>query len=257
MKIALLGDGRMGAAVAAEAMAAGHTVTARLGRVALQEEPGVVAARLGAAEVAVDFSVGEQVARSVEVAAAAGVDLVIGTTGWDAEHVDLHAVTRVGRGVVHGSNFSLGVHLFLHLVRQAVLLVDGVDGYDMHVVETHHRHKRDRPSGTAVLLAEEILDASVTKTQWMPGPPRGAAEADTLYVTSIRTGEVPGTHVVGVEGPHDRMEIRHDAHGRTGFARGAVRAAEWIQGKTGVFPFQEVVADLLDRRQAVEQEEER
>lgn len=248
MRIALLGDGRMGAEVATAAEAAGHRIAARLGRGALTGADADVAALLADADVAVDFSVAEQVPRSVRAAAAAGIGLVIGTTGWRADDVDFSALLDAGRGVVHGSNFSLGVHLFLRLAREAARMSVALGDYDVHVEEIHHRHKRDHPSGTAISIAETLLGARDDRVRWEAGPPDGPPDPKVLYVTSVRTGEVPGSHIIGFEGPHDRFELRHDARSRAGFAQGAVRAAEWIEGRRGVHTFDEVVSDLLDSR---------
>jgi len=248
MKIALLGTGRMGSEVAAAAAEDGHEVVARLGRMELSLLSDDAAGRIAGADVAVDFTVAEQVPRSVELAARAGVDLVVGTTGWHPHEIDFRVLTDAGHGVVYGHNFSLGVHVFVRLAREAARLADAVGGYDAHVDEIHHRHKSDHPSGTALHLAHEILPELRDKKRLSDGPPEGVADPETLYVTSVRTGEVPGIHVVGLEGGHDRLELRHEARSRSGFARGAVAGAEWIHGRGGVHTFDEVVADLLDRR---------
>jgi 4-hydroxy-tetrahydrodipicolinate reductase len=248
MRIALLGIGRMGAEVDAAAAAAGHTVVASLARAAMDVSDEELAARLSDAEVAVDFSVAQQVPRSVRAAVLAGVDLVVGTTGWSPNEVDFSAVQRAGHGVVYASNFSLGIHVFLRLAREAARLAGAAGGYDVHVDEVHHRHKRDHPSGTAIRVAETLLGELGAKVRWAPGPPDGPSDPDVLYVTSVRAGDVPGTHVIGFEGADDRMELRHEASSRAGFAQGAVRSAEWIHGRVGVHTFEEVVADLLDGR---------
>jgi len=248
VKIAVVGYGRMGHAVEAEARAAGHEVVARFD----PNEPGAeapsLAEALADADVAVDFTVAGQVAGTAAAAAEAGVGLVVGTTGWgeDAAAALRGASARIG--VVHGPNFSEGVHLFLRLAREAARLADAVGGYDVHVHETHHRHKRDHPSGTARRIADVLVDALSSKERWRAGPPEEIAEPDTLYVTSTRAGEVPGIHVVGIEGIRDRIELRHEAGGREGFARGAVRAAEWVRGRRGLFTFEQMMDDLLAER---------
>jgi 4-hydroxy-tetrahydrodipicolinate reductase len=245
LTLALLGTGRMGESVEAEARRVGHRVGPRLGREELARGPDAVAAALEGADVAIEFTHADQVPASVEAAARAGVDLVVGTTGWSREDVRLERVAEAGRGLVHAPNFSLGVHVFLELARAAARLVDGVGGYDVHVHETHHRFKRDHPSGTAIRVAETLLDGLSAKDRWEPAPPEDAPEEEVLYVSSARAGHVPGTHVVGLEGVFDRLELRHEARGREGFAQGAVRAAGWIHGRTGVYTFREVVEDLL------------
>jgi 4-hydroxy-tetrahydrodipicolinate reductase len=245
LTLALLGTGRMGLAVASAAESAGHTVGPRLGRAALAAGPDDVAEALQGSDVAIDFTHADQVPASVEAAAKAGVALVVGTTGWSADAAGLERVSDAGRGVVHGPNFSLGVHLFVQLAREAARLADAVGGYDVHLDEAHHRFKKDHPSGTAIRVAETLLEELSDKDRWELGPFEGAARDDTLYVTSARAGHIPGTHAVGLEGLHDRLELRHEARGREGFAQGAVRAAEWVARRTGIFTFEEVVDDLL------------
>jgi 4-hydroxy-tetrahydrodipicolinate reductase len=244
VRIALVGYGRMGKAVEAEALAADHEVVARLGRPELGASEAELVGALAGADVAIDFSVGAQVARTVSAARTAGADLVIGTTGLDAAAAEaIEGAHDIG--LVHGPNFSVGVHVFFRLAREAARLVDAAGGYDVYVQEAHHRHKRDHPSGTARRLADILVAGLGEKTEWKEGPPQGIPDPATLYVDTIRAGEVPGTHVVGIEGPDDRLEVRHEARGREGFARGAIRAAEWIHGREGVFTFADVMDDLL------------
>lgn len=245
LTLALLGTGRMGEAVEVAAERAGHRVGPRLGREELDGGPEAVAGALHGVDVAIDFTHGDQVPASVAAAARAGVALVIGTTGWSPDEAGLDRVEGAGRGVVHGPNFSLGVHVFLQLAREAARLVDAVGGYDVHLHEAHHRFKKDHPSGTAIRTAETLLGELSGKERWELGPLEGAPREEVLYVTSARAGHVPGTHVVGMEGVWDRLELRHEARGREGFAQGAVRAAEWVRERTGVFTFREVVEDLL------------
>jgi len=235
----------MGHAVEVEARAAGHQVVARFDPNQPSADAGSLADALDRADVAVDFTVAAEVAGTAAAAAGAGVGLVVGTTGW-GEETDA-ALREAGRdvGIVYGPNFSEGVHVFLRLAREAARLVDALGSYDVHLHETHHRHKRDHPSGTARRIADVLVETLGSKDRWRPGPPDGVADPDTLYVTSARTGEVPGIHVVGLEGAHDGIELRHDARGREGFARGAVRAAEWVLGRRGVYTFEEMMDDLL------------
>lgn len=238
----------MGRAVEAEAGAAGHHVVARFDPLEASAEATTLADALSGADVAVDFSVAEEVAGTAAAAAAAGVDLVVGTTGWGEETLRALRAAAADIGIVHAPNFSEGVHVFLRLAQEAGRLADAVGGYDVSIHEVHHRHKRDHPSGTARRIAEVLVDALSSKHRWRPGPPEGAADPETLYVTSARTGEVPGIHVIGIEGSHDRIELRHEAGGREGFARGAVRAAEWVRGRRGLFTFEYVMDELVSER---------
>lgn len=245
MKIALVGYGRMGQAVETQAEARGHEIVARLGRDALESTPEELARRLEDADTAIDFTVGSLVPKIVQAAALAGTDLATGTTGLgDEAHEAMRAAQDIG--IVHGPNFSIGVHLFFRMSRDAARLMDRVGGYDAHIHEAHHRHKRDHPSGTAWRLADLLVEELGDKARWAAGAPDGPADEGTLYVTSTRAGEIPGTHTIGFEGPHDGIELTHHAHGRDGFASGAVRAAEWIHGKAGVFTFTDVMDRILD-----------
>lgn len=243
MQIALLGYGRMGRAVEAVARERGHEMTLTIRAADAPEVGGdELDARLETADVAVDFSTASAVPAHTAWAARAGVDLVVGTTGWEASRDEVLALAREGGiGFLHAPNFSLGAQLLFRLAAVAGSLAAS-GGYDVHVLETHHRHKADRPSGTALRLAEILTEALPEER----GEGDGPADPGPPSVTSIRVGESPGVHVVGLEGPEDRLELRHEARGRRGFARGAVEAAEWLRGRTGVF----TLDDLLDERLA-------
>lgn len=244
MNIALVGYGRMGHAVEDLAVERGHRIVARIGR-----NDALGPGALEGADVAVEFTRPDAAIENLRRIADAGVNAVVGTTGWYRRLDEARAVTeRAGTGTVHASNFSLGVHVLFQMARRLGHLVDRLDEYDVHVHEAHHRHKVDHPSGTARRLAEILLETVGRKERWAEGPPRGAADPSTLQVTSVRAGEIPGTHVVGMEGPDDRLELRHEARGRSGFARGAVIAAEWVQGQVGFYSFDDVLADLLEHR---------
>jgi 4-hydroxy-tetrahydrodipicolinate reductase len=173
--------------------------------------------------------------------------VVCGTTGWyDALPRVRAAVDAAGTGLVYAPNFSLGVALFSRLVRDAARRVDALDDYDVFLHEAHHRHKADHPSGTARALADDVVRAMNRKRDWREGPSTGTADAGTLWVSVTRAGEIPGTHVFGLEGPDDRLELRHEARGRSGFARGALEAARWIHGRTGVFTLDDLLADRFE-----------
>lgn len=241
MRIALVGYGRMGRTVEALAAQAGHEIVARLGR---DDEPGRDS--LAGADVAIEFTTPDAALDNVRKVAGAGVDLVVGTTGWYDRLEEVRAaVERAGTGLVWAPNFSLGVHLFFRAARGLARLAEPFEAYDVHVHEAHHRHKVDHPSGTARRLAEILVEELTRKEDWSEGPPEGQADPGTLWVTSSRAGEIPGTHVVGIEGPDDRIELRHDARGRTGFARGALTAASWIRGRRGVHSIDEMLAERL------------
>lgn len=244
MKVALVGYGKMGRAIEAVALDEGHEVVARLGR-----DDAITPESLRGAEVGFEFTRPEAAPGNAAALARAGVDQVVGTTGW-TEQVDVvrEAVEASGTGMVWAPNFSLGVQLVFRLARELGRLVEGVRGvepYDVHVHEAHHRHKVDHPSGTARRLAEILLEELSSKEAWIRGAGEGAPDPASLLVTSTRAGEIAGTHFVGVEGRDDRIELRHEARGRSGFARGAVAAGEWIRGRRGVHDIDAMLTDLL------------
>lgn len=248
MRIALIGYGRMGRSVEEVAGSAGHQIVARLRSADNRDSQGLTEERLGGAEVGIDFTEPDAVTANIEGAAAVGLDLVVGTTGWYDQLDRMRDVIReAGTGLIYAPNFSLGTQIFFRLARAAGRLIDRLQGYDVFVLESHHRHKLDHPSGTARRLAEILLAEVSTKTRWEQAPGVGPAEPDVLQVGSIRAGENPGLHVVGVEGRDDQIELRHQARGRSGFARGAVMAAEWVHGRRGVFTIDDMLAEKLGR----------
>jgi 4-hydroxy-tetrahydrodipicolinate reductase len=184
----------------------------------------------------------------VELCVEAGLPIVIGTTGWDSA---LEKIRRIiddaGIGCVIGSNFSVGVNLFLQIVREASKMVSDA-GYDAYIVEAHHRGKKDFPSGTALRISEAVLSGLKSKTKVVSELPRGEAiSPDTLLISSIRAGAITGTHTVGFDSDEDSIELTHHAKNRRGFASGAVRAAEWIVGKKGLYRFEEHIKEILER----------
>lgn len=240
MKIALVGYGRMGRAVEAAARARGDEVVARLGR----GDP-LNATALAGADVAIEFTRPEAAAANVRRLVEAGVDVVSGTTGWTPDDPAWRAaVEATGRGVLVAPNFSLGVGFFHRLVRAAARLAAGAPAYDVYLHDAHHRQKRDHPSGTARLLAESLVELLPSKDRWQVAPPAGRADPAVLYLSVTRAGEIAGTHRVCFEGAHDRVELVHEAKDRSGFAEGAVEAARWLRGRSGVH----TLGDWLDDR---------
>jgi len=244
MKLALVGYGKMGRAVENVAIGRGHEVVARIDPTLDTQNIG--AETLGGAEVAIEFTVPDAAVDNITALATAGVDVVVGTTGWHERLHDAEAVVNAaGTGMIHAFNFSLGVNLFLRLTRIAGKMADALGEYDVHIREAHHRHKVDHPSGTAITLADILIAELARKETWSATLPDGAPHPQVLYIASERVGETAGTHLVGLEGPDDRIELRHEARSRAGFARGAVAGAEWIQGRSGVFTLDDMLAETF------------
>ncbi|HEV8430138.1 MAG TPA: dihydrodipicolinate reductase C-terminal domain-containing protein [Pyrinomonadaceae bacterium] len=228
MKIALIGYGVMGQLVAAEARKAGDEVGA-----VFTSKENLLTQKLPGHDVAIDFSVGEAVLKNIEACARARVPLVEGTTGWKQHESTAKQIVDENSGaMVYGANFSIGVNLFYRIVKHAASLFAAVDGYAPFIEEAHHSRKRDAPSGTALKLRDFMSEYL--------GP--------DIPTSSTRAGYIPGTHCVGFDSEADQVLLTHTARSRQGFASGAIVAAHWIAGRTGVFEFGEVIEEILDRR---------
>ncbi len=247
LTLGLIGYGRMGHEIEAAAQTAGHRVVVTLDIADNADGDGITSATFDGVDVAIEFSQPDAVLANIRKAAAIDLPLVVGTTGWDA---DLDEAKRLvdehNAALVHGANFSIGANLFFRIVDNAAALFDRFDGYDPYVLEHHHRHKLDAPSGTASRLAELLVDGIERKTSILPGNPEGAIEAGALQVTSVRSGAAFGRHQVGFDSGADFIELVHTARGREGFAEGALMAAQWIVGKKGFFAFADLLDDILD-----------
>jgi len=228
MKIALIGYGVMGQLVAAEARKAGDEIGA-----VFTSKESALTEKLQGHDVAVDFSVGEAVLRNVEACARAKVALVEGTTGWKQhESAARQIIAEHSGAMVYGANFSIGVNVFYRIVKHAASLFAAVEGYAPFIEESHHNRKRDAPSGTALKLRDLMSEHLGLD----------------IPTSSTRAGYIPGTHRVGFDSEADQVLLTHTARSRQGFASGALLAAHWIAGRTGVFEFGEVMDEILDRR---------
>jgi 4-hydroxy-tetrahydrodipicolinate reductase len=229
MRLAIIGDGKMGQAIAALAAERGDVVTALVGLDGNEGGAGITRERLGDPEVAVEFTEPAAAAANALACIRAGVPIVVGTTGWyDALERVTTEVHASGGAMFWSPNFSVGVAVLMAAVETAARAVRVIGGFDAHLIETHHAGKKDRPSGTAAALAERAAEA------------RGEAVA----VTSVRTGHVPGTHEVLFDAPFEQLRLVHEARDRRVFADGALRAAAWLRGRRGVFTMRDVVGAI-------------
>ena len=226
MRVALIGYGAMGQLVAAEARKAGDEV----GAVLTSKDIAHISEKLPGHDVAIDFSIGEAVLGNIEACARAHVPLVEGTTGWKQHEATAQQIVAEHSGaLVYGANFSIGVNLFYRITKQAGALFAAVDGYAPFIEEAHHSRKRDAPSGTALKLRDLMSEHL--------GP--------DIPTASTRAGYIPGTHRVGFDSEADQILLTHTARSRQGFASGALLAAHWIRGRTGVFEFGEVIEEII------------
>jgi 4-hydroxy-tetrahydrodipicolinate reductase len=229
MKLALIGRGAMGQLVERLAREGGHEVATVLGSRESEFRAEELAEILGGHDAAIDFTVAEAVPRHAEACALARVPLVEGTTGWHAQLEEVRRTIGQARGaLIYGANFSVGVNLFYRVVAHAAELFRGFD-YAAFVEEAHHSRKRDAPSGTGLRLRDILAEAYDAE----------------IPVASTRAGHIPGTHRVGFDSAADTVTLTHTARSREGFAAGALVAARWIQGKTGVYEFSETLDEML------------
>jgi 4-hydroxy-tetrahydrodipicolinate reductase len=233
MRIALIGHGAMGQLVEAGARKAGDEAGVVLSSKHSTLSVEQVAEKLRGHDVAVDFTVGDAVLKNVEACARARVALVEGTTGWKQHEPTAKQIMWEHSGaMVHGANFSIGVNLFYRIAKQAAALFSAVDGYAPFIEEAHHNRKRDAPSGTALKLRDLMSEHL--------GP--------DIPTSSTRAGYIPGTHRVGFDSEADQILLTHTARSRQGFANGALLAAHWIVGRTGVFEFEQVIEEIIAQK---------
>ena len=248
MKLILLGRGRMGTELARLAEDRGHDVLLALDRSDWANVPMTSegCAELPDADAVIDFTGPEEVLTNLRRTVGCGIPIVVGTTGWQGHLRQVEAMIRESGGaLVYGSNFSLGMTLFRRLVVAAAALFDEFDEFDPYLVEHHHREKADAPSGTAITLAEVLVDRIRRKTRTVYEMPAGKLDSHDLHVTSVRAGAEFGRHTVGFDGPFDAVTLEHRSRGRTAFASGALLAAQLVQGRTGVHRFGSLVEEML------------
>jgi len=198
-------------------------------------------------DVAIDFTQPDTVLNNVKTLADMKKNIVIGTTGWEKDFDTVSNIIKQNNiGLIFGSNFSIGMQLFMRITENAAKLINNIDDYDIFLHEIHHNMKKDSPSGTAISLANLILQNVRSKVGILSSTSDGVIPANLLHVTSTRGGKIPGTHTVFVDSEADTIEFTHRTKNRTGFASGAVAAAKWIAGKTGIFDFSDVFDDIIN-----------
>jgi len=244
MNIALIGYGKMGQIIERFAIERGHEIVLKI---SVDNQEDLTAANLKKADIAIDFSTPDAAINNIYMCFDANVPLVVGTTGWygQLQEIKNECLSR-NNSLLYGSNFSIGVNLFFHINEVLAKVMNNYPAYDVQVEEIHHTQKLDSPSGTAMTLAEGIIEQLDRKNEWLnelDGSVSGdVLKADQLLIASERIENVPGTHTVIYSSEVDEIEIKHTAHNRAGFALGAVVAAEWLQHKQGFFN----IADIFN-----------
>jgi 4-hydroxy-tetrahydrodipicolinate reductase len=235
MKIAILGYGKMGKEIEKIALSRGNDVVLKIGEDNLSD---LTKENLSRADVAIEFSTPHTAFDNIQLCFEAGVPVVVGTTGWLDKINDCIQQTESGKGLFYASNFSVGVNVFFEINKKLASLMAPYNDYKVEMEEVHHTQKLDSPSGTAITLAEGIIDHLPRVTNWVN---EETVSENELGIVSKRIEKVPGTHIVTYENDIDEIYIKHTAHNRKGFALGAVLAAEFMKDKSGFYG----MSDLL------------
>lgn len=240
MKIALIGYGKMGKMIEGIALERGNIITCRIDR-DNQEDFDSEAFR--GSDVAIEFSTPATAVANLERCFAAGIPVVCGTTGWTDRLDEMkRRCDEAGGALMWASNYSVGVNIFMALNRFLARIMAGFPQYTPSITETHHVHKLDHPSGTAITLADQIAGADPQVKGWKE--PDGTVEPGILEISHRREGEVPGIHTITWDSDVDVISMTHSAKSRAGFALGAVMAAEWLAGRQGWHTPGEMLADI-------------
>jgi 4-hydroxy-tetrahydrodipicolinate reductase len=231
MKIAILGYGKMGKAIEQIALQRGHSIVIKV-------DKNTTSYNIKEADAAIDFSIPSVAVTNISNCINNGIPIVSGTTGWLNDYDDMKELAKKKNGAfIYASNFSLGVNIFFELNKTLAKMMSKLSQYNASIEEIHHTQKIDAPSGTAITLAESIIETT-NYNNWKLGE---ADNSTDISIEAKRIDNVPGTHLINYDSQVDSISISHTAHSRDGFALGAVIAAEWLIGKTGVFTMNDVL----------------
>ena len=245
MRIALAGTGQMGQAIARLAGDFQCEVVVTFDSDTSVPEELDQPASLESVDVIIDFTTPQQALSHIERYCRWQLPAVVGTTGWYDDLPQVKSwVKEHGAALLYAPNFSLGVALMVRAIRGSLSLLNKLEEYDPYVHEVHHRRKLDSPSGTGLMLAEELLANIDRKHEISVETQHGKISPNVLHVSSTRVGDVFGEHTVGLDSPYDQVRIEHTAKNREGFAAGALRAAHWLRDRRGLFTLDELLADL-------------
>lgn len=236
LKIALLGYGKMGKAIEEIALQKGYSIILKIG---IDNLDDLTSENIQKADVAIEFSNPESAVKNVLFCLENNVPVLSGTTGWLQNLSMIEDKCREHSGTfLYASNYSIGVNIFFELNKKMVELMKKHTDYNVVMEEVHHTQKMDAPSGTAITLAEQIIEGSDAKSKWVNHAQNAPSE---LSIFSKRIDAVPGTHTVTYTSEIDDIEIKHTAHNRVGFAAGAIAAAEFLKGKKGIYSMKDVL----------------
>ncbi len=236
MRIAIIGYGKMGKLIHSLAEEAGHSVIATIG---LKNKEELEQLKKEDVDVAIEFSHPDAAMDNYKSLLSAGIPVVTGTTGWHEKLDEVRELVIAREGsFFHASNFSIGVNIVFQLNKMLAKLMEGKNDYSLTIKEIHHTTKKDAPSGTAISLAEQIIQNNSSKTDWIN---EESKDSQIIPIFSERIADAKGFHEVDYSSEVDTIQIRHNAKSREGFAKGALVAAEWLMGKKGIFTMEDMM----------------
>ena len=198
-------------------------------------------------DIAIDFTYPDAVLQNIKTLTAMKKSIVVGTTGWEKDLTEIKELVKKNNvGLIYASNFSIGMQMFMRIIDFASKQINKLDNYDVFINEIHHHRKKDAPSGTALTLANKIINNVERKNKLLSGNGKGEIKDNELHVSSTRGGEITGIHSVFIDSIADTIELTHRAKNRSGFAEGAVRAALWLGNKKGIFNFTDIFNEILE-----------
>ncbi len=237
MNIALLGYGRMGKTIEKIAESRGHKIVLKI-----SDDIDNHDLEASKVDVAIDFSIPRAAFKNITTCFKNKIPVVCGTTGWLDDYEKARKIClEQDSALIYASNFSLGVNVFFELNQKLAGMMQGLKDYSVAIEEVHHTQKLDAPSGTAITLAQQILEKNSKLKGWQLND----ADEDEIPISAKREENVPGTHTVTYDSEIDQIEIKHTAKSRQGFALGAVVAAEYLKDKSGIFTMKDVLSDLF------------
>ena len=235
MKIAIIGYGKMGKVIEQVALERKHEI---LFKFDIDNQDQFTTENLKKVDVAIEFSTPDAAYNNVKKCLDANVPVVSGTTGWNDKLLELRDIAiRENKPFFYSANFSIGVNILFHLNKILAKIMNRFPEYELSITEIHHVHKKDAPSGTAIKLAQDIIDHLDRKNSWT----LGLAEKDQIHISAIREDEIPGIHEITYDSQYDTISLKHSAKSRKGFALGAVLAAEFLVGKKGFFTMEDLL----------------
>lgn len=244
MKIALIGFGKMGREVESVLAETPHKIVS----VSLSDDKKLDIKGIKQADVAIDFTSPEIIMNNISQVLTLGTNMVVGTTGWYGKIEEVEKIVKKTKtGLIYGSNFSIGANIFFQIVSYASKLFGKFSDYDVAGLETHHTGKKDSPSGTAKKITDILIKNMPKKKRLETGSLQRAISSEELHFVSLRSGRYFGRHDIYFDSPSDEIKMSHEAHNRLGFAKGAVYAAEFVNGKKGLYSFEDVFIKSLGK----------